>query len=110
MPVNFEAALHRFEGDRDFMMVMLKEYKDHLPGRLDEIREAAQDADASRLSRLAHNLKGVSLNFNADVVADIALELEEMGKREDLTNALVLVTQLVAEVHRLEEYLAGYGL
>jgi CheY-like chemotaxis protein len=109
-PVNLEAALHRFEGDRDFLMAMLKEYKDHLPGRLGEIREAAQDADASRLSRLAHNLKGVSLNFNADAVADIALRLEELGKREDLTDALVLVAQLDAEVHRLEEYLASYGL
>jgi HPt (histidine-containing phosphotransfer) domain-containing protein len=87
--------LHRFEDDRDFLMAMLKEYKDHLPGRLGEIQEAAQAADASRLSRLAHNLKGVSLNFNADAVADIALKLEEMGKREDLTDALALVAQLV---------------
>jgi CheY-like chemotaxis protein/HPt (histidine-containing phosphotransfer) domain-containing protein len=109
-PVNFEAVLHRFEGDRDFMMAMLKEYKDHLPGRLDEIRKAAQNADASNLSRLAHNLKGISLNFNADAVADIALKLEEMGKREDLTGALVLVDRLDAEAHRLEEYLASNGL
>jgi len=108
-PVNFESALDRFDNDRDFMMQMFQEFKDHLPGRLKDIQAALQDNNASRLTRLAHNLKGVSLNFSTDAVADIALRLEEMGRREDLTNAPVLVAQLDAEVRRLEQYLANDG-
>ncbi|HEX9332400.1 MAG TPA: response regulator, partial [Anaerolineales bacterium] len=110
LPANFDAALHRFDGDRDFMMSMFKEYKDHLPSRLNEIHIALQDRNANNLARLAHNLKGISLNFSADAVADIALKLEEIGKREDLTNAFALVAQLDVEVHRLEEYLSANGL
>ncbi|HLO28671.1 MAG TPA: response regulator [Anaerolineales bacterium] len=106
LPVNFEAALYRFDNDRDFMIAMLREYRDHLPARLTEIHAALQDGDASRLGRLAHNLKGISLNFSAEPVAEIALKLEEMGKREDLTDASALVAQLDAEVLRLQEYLA----
>src|SRR5687768_18554155 len=82
VPVNFDAALDRFDGDRDFMMEMFKEYENHLPGRLDEIHAALRDGNAGALTRLAHNLKGVSLNFSAEAVADIALKLEEIGKRE----------------------------
>jgi len=110
LPINFDAALYRFDGDRDFMMAMCKEYKDHLPARLHEMHAALQDNDASRLTRLAHNLKGVSLNFSADAVADIALKLEELGKREDLTDAPALVSQLDVEVRRLEAYLSANGL
>jgi CheY-like chemotaxis protein/HPt (histidine-containing phosphotransfer) domain-containing protein len=109
-PVNFDSALVHFDGDRDFMMEMFKEYKEHLPARLQEIQAALEGKDASRLGRIAHNLKGVSLNFSADAVADLALKLEEMGKREDLTGASALVAQLDAEARRLQEYLDQNGL
>jgi PAS domain S-box-containing protein len=110
LPVNFESALYHFDGDRDFMMQMFKQYKDQLPKRMDEIHAALQDRDVNGLARLAHNLKGVSLNFSADVLANITLHLEEICKREDLTNAPLLVTQLEAEVHRVEDYLSHNGL
>jgi len=110
LPVNFEAALYRFDGDRDFMMAMFKEYMDHLPGRLNEIQAALQEGDANRLTRLAHNLKGVSLNFSVEAVADVTLRLEELGRREELTHAFALVAQLNAEVRRLEEYLTANRL
>ncbi len=109
-PVNFDAALYRFDNDREFMMTMFKEYMEHLPVRLNEIQAALQDGDASRLTRLVHNLKGVSLNFSVDGIADIALRLEELGKREDLTHAPALVAQLNTETQRLEEYLSNSGL
>jgi HPt (histidine-containing phosphotransfer) domain-containing protein len=109
-PVNFDSALARFNGDREFMMEMFKEYKEHLPARLIEIQGALQDQDASRLGRIAHNLKGISLNFSADAVAELALRLEEMGKRENLTGASGLVAQLEAEVRRLQDYLSGIGV
>src|ERR1043165_10005526 len=106
LPVNVNAALYRFDDDRDFMIAMLKEYREHLPERLKEIHAALQEGDANRLARLGHNLKGISLNFSAEPVADLALKLEEMGKREDLTNAAALVAQLDVEVQRLDEYLS----
>jgi len=105
LPVNVEGALYRFDGDRDFMAAMLKEYRDHLPARLTEIHAAVQDGDAGRLGRLAHNLKGISLNFSADPIADLALKLEELGRAEDLTNAPALIAQLDVEVRRLEDFL-----
>ena len=110
LPVDFDAALFRFSGDRDFMMEMFKEYMDHLPGRLEEFYEALKDGDVSCIARLAHNLKGISLNFSAAPIANIALALEEAGKREDITHAPDLVAQLDAEVQRLEEFLSTKGL
>ncbi|MDQ3005410.1 MAG: response regulator, partial [Chloroflexota bacterium] len=106
-PADFESALPHFDNDRDFMMEMFKEYKAHLGGRVDEIHSALQDRDTNRLARLAHNLKGVSLNFSADPLATIALQLEEICKREDLTHAPRLVAQLDVEARRLEEFLSN---
>ena len=101
-------ALVISSGDRQFMMEMFKEYKDHLRGRIDEIYAALDDHDANRLCRLAHNLKGISLNFSAGPLAAVALKLEELGRREDLTDAPALVAQLDAETQRLEAYLSEH--
>ena len=104
-PVDFEAALSRFDDDREFMMDMFKEYQAHLPERLKEIQSAVQAGEAGQLGRLAHNLKGISLNFSAEAVADIALKLEEVGKSEELHDAPALVSQLETEARRLDDYL-----
>jgi len=110
LPVDFETAMERFDNDRKFMMEMFNQYKDQLSQRLNEIRSALQAQDANRLALLAHNLKGVSLNFSANTLAEITRQLEESCKREDLTNAPFLVTQLEAEAQRVQDYLASNDL
>ncbi len=108
--MDFESALYHFSGDRDFMMTMFSQYKEQLGERVNEIHSALQDRDANRLALLAHNLKGVSLNFSADRLANIILHLEEICKREDLTEAPGLVAQLEAEAQRVQDYLSVNGL
>jgi two-component system sensor histidine kinase/response regulator len=110
LPVDFESALQHFDGDWDFMKQMLQEFCDHLSDRLKNIHVALQDDNAGTLGRLAHNLKGVALNFSAEPIANIALKLEELGKREDLTDAPSLVSQLDVEIRRVVEYLSTHTL
>jgi PAS domain S-box-containing protein len=108
-PVDFDAALRRFEGDRDFMAEMFGEYRSHLLERVLEIKNALQEGDANRLARLAHNLKGISLNFSANPLADIALHLEEICMRENLSLAPPLVSHLETEARRVDAFLASNG-
>ena len=106
LPINFDVALYRlFDGDREFMKTMLLEFKQHLPERVGAIREALEKGDAGGMGRLAHNLKGISLNFSAETVAALALKLEDMGRHEDLTGAPAVVAELDDEVRRLIDYL-----
>jgi two-component system sensor histidine kinase/response regulator len=106
LPIDFDVALHRlFDGDRDFMKTMLVEFRGHLPERVSAIQDALDRGDASSMGRLAHNLKGISLNFSAEPVAALALKLEDLGKHEDLSGAPALVSELDSEVRRLIKYL-----
>jgi len=109
VPVNFEAALTHFDGDQDFMRELLQQYKEQLSERVIELRAAVQDSDPNQLARLAHNLKGVSLNFSADSLSQMALSMEEMSKRQDLSNAPILMAQLELEAQRVTEYLLDNG-
>lgn len=105
LPVNLESAISRFDGDRAFIIEMLMEFNGNLPERLKDIHAALQAGDASRLGRLAHNLKGSSLNLDIEALGQVALRLEDICMREDLTDAPALVAQLEEETRRFDKFL-----
>ncbi|MDO8754773.1 MAG: response regulator, partial [Anaerolineales bacterium] len=106
LPADLEAALFRFSGDRAFMMEMCREFKDHLPDRVEELKSALRAGDVNGLSRIAHNLKGLAMNFNADPLSTLSARLEICGKQEDLTGAPLLVEQIEKEAARLQSYIS----
>ena len=106
LPADLDAALFRFGGDRAFMMEMCQEFKDHLPGRMEEIKAALRAEDINTLGRLAHNLKGLSMNFSADPLSNLAVRLEACGRDESLDGASLLVEQMEKEAARLQEYIS----
>ena len=106
LPADLEAALFRFGNDRAFMMEMCQEFSDHLSDRMEEMKSALRVGDINTLSRLAHNLKGLSMNFSAGPLSTLAVKLEACGSQENLADASVLVEQVEKEAIRLQEYLA----
>jgi HPt (histidine-containing phosphotransfer) domain-containing protein len=106
LPADLEGALFRFDGDRAFMMEMCQEFKDHLPERVEELKSALQAGEIEKLGRYAHNLKGLSMNFNAGLLSSLAAKLEACGKEKKLADAPVLVEQIVVEVTRVQEFLS----
>ncbi len=104
-PADLEASLFRFSNDHDFMMEMAREFRNHLPSRIMEFDAALQEGDIKTIGRLAHNLKGVSLNFDASFLANAAAQLEQCGKQENLAAAPELIEKVREEIKRLESYL-----
>jgi HPt (histidine-containing phosphotransfer) domain-containing protein len=105
IPVDLEAALFRFAGDQTFLFDMCRQFRDHLPERIKEIKAAHIAGDTNSLARHAHTLKGISLNFEAAFLAELAQELEERCNREATSNNQLLIEQIEIEVKRVEEYL-----
>lgn len=110
LPVDLPSAIARFDDDRDFVITILHDYRAHLPQRLEELRQLLQAQDANSLCRVAHNLKGVSLNISAGPIAQAALGIEQSALREDLTSAADHLNQLEAEVHRFNDYVSSMNL
>jgi two-component system, sensor histidine kinase and response regulator len=106
LPADLESALFRFDGDRAFMLEMCREFKDHLPGRITEFSAALEAGEIEKLSRLAHNLKGVSLNFHAGTLSNLAAQLEVCGREKKTAESAALVEEVAAEVARVVEYLS----
>jgi two-component system sensor histidine kinase/response regulator len=106
LPVDLDAALDRFDGDRQFLLEMCRDFHDHLPARMGEIHAAYKDRDVSRLHRHAHTLKGISLNFNATFLAELAGRLETLCKQEKIDDVTFLIENIELELNRVREFLA----
>jgi PAS domain S-box-containing protein len=106
LPLDLEAALPRFFNDRHFFDEMCHDLIAHMPFRVQEINLALKSQNADDLYRLAHNLKGLSANFNAGPVSKLAAQIEALGKSQDITKVDILIKKLELEAERLRQYCA----
>jgi HPt (histidine-containing phosphotransfer) domain-containing protein len=75
------------------------------PGRLADIRRAAEDGDDQALRAAAHTLKGSALALGAGSVASVCQELESMGEAGRLDDTELVIDRLDSEVARLQNVL-----
>ena len=79
-PIDYEKALVRAMGDKEFLKEILQEFIADLPQQLEVLETAVSNTDAEALAKQAHTLKGASANLAADEMSAAALKLEQMGK------------------------------
>lgn len=68
--------------DSDFRAVV-SEFVETLPRRIEELCSAHQSNDWSRLSDLAHRLKGAGGSYGYPMLSTLAAEMEQSFRRRD---------------------------
>jgi two-component system, sensor histidine kinase and response regulator len=96
-----QELLERVDGDRSFLAELLELFRADYPVQIGKGRQAVVNDDAAGLQQVAHTLKGALKNLAAPAAAELASELEVMGKKGDITLAAGKVMALEAEVARV---------
>ncbi|MDY6971928.1 MAG: response regulator [Thermodesulfobacteriota bacterium] len=104
VPMNFEKAVEEFEGDEDFLMEVIEGFLANVKTQIGVIRQGIADSNADAVRKEAHSIKGGAANLTADELSEVALELENMGKTENLDGGIETLERLEKEFYRLEEY------
>ncbi|MCX7839586.1 MAG: response regulator [Anaerolineae bacterium] len=89
----------------DLVQQLIDLYLADVPERLNALRQAIAQGDATRLAQTAHSLKGSSANIGAQRVARVCLELERCGKANDLTSVAEQLAVLEQEIERARQAL-----
>ena len=76
--------LARVENDRELLRDLLMISKEELPKHLESLRDAVEAKDGTRVALTAHTLKGMLANLSASHAADIAAQLERMGRNGEV--------------------------
>ena len=100
------ALLDRVGGDTQLLAQLVDVFLRDCPHLMEEIRKALEEQDAQTLERAAHALKGSVGNFAAQAAFEAALQLERIGRSEELAGAALALENLEREIARLTPALA----
>lgn len=92
--------------DAEFVGEIVDTYLDDAPTQLTGMTQALAAGDLTTLGRLAHTLKGNSLNIGATELAEIARTLEEGARVGDVTDAAPRIVAAAAAFERVTAALA----
>ena len=70
--------------------------------RIRSLRNSVDKSDAELLRKTAHALRGASGSVGARHMADIAQQLETLGKSSSMTGAIALIEKIEAELERVK--------
>ncbi len=110
-PTTFDAelALQQVDGDKQLLEEITDLFFEDAPGLLAQIATAVAENDCEGLMSSAHALKGAVSNFAAGRARDLAFELEEMGRDQQVTSDAGDKHQaLAAELHRFHDELRAF--
>ncbi len=101
------AVLARVGGDEQLLRKLVAAFSDDAVKLLAEVRAAIVGADATRLRRAAHTLKGAVGIFGGGPAWEAARQLEALGHAGSTGGADDVHAALVEEIDRLNAALAG---
>ena len=99
------ALLEAFNNDGAFFKDVADMFICDYPPMVETVKKAIADKDGALLSRTAHALKGMALNFQVDGAADVARRLEQLADQEQFETARHLCRTLADELAAFERRL-----
>jgi HPt (histidine-containing phosphotransfer) domain-containing protein len=99
--VNWEQARAAMGGDEQLLNSVIEAFLQEAPTLLAKIRQGLDERHAATLHRAAHTLKGTLGYFGNPPAAELALQLEIMGRRNSFEEAPPLVAELEAQLARV---------
>jgi len=100
-PWSPERMLARLGGDEPLAKQLAALFIEECPEMLGRLRESLQQTDADVVRRAAHAFKGSVANFVEGGAAASALELETMGRENNLADAPRVFARLEREIAAL---------
>jgi len=101
-----QQVLKNVGGNVETLQAVLTLFAEECPRLMQSIQDAITDKDCEALQRSAHTLKGSVLIFDAKQAAAAALNLETLGREENLEGADSAWLELVKEIKALKRELA----
>ena len=100
-----DALWNRVHGDVNLLRELVDLFEAEVPGMLAGIEKATKHGSPSDLEKASHKIKGSMLQFSAHAAADIALQLEALGRIGSMANTASLLQELRWEISGLQQTL-----
>ncbi len=79
-----QLLLNRIMHNHELFITLLQVFLEDIPQLTYKLNEAFVSCDYSKITNLAHDLKGTAYNVTAEPLGDIAMQIEAASKRGDI--------------------------
>jgi len=107
-PIDMEEIMEILDDDKELLIECFDELLNSMPQTLAEIQSAIKEGNASSLDEAAHKFKGALRYIAAGTAADVAYQLETMGKEENLSLADNIFSTLCEECEKVKDFMERY--
>ncbi|HEY2014196.1 MAG TPA: PAS domain S-box protein, partial [Bryobacteraceae bacterium] len=94
--------MSRLMGDKPLARKLLREFLEHVPTQISNLRQYIEEGDAVAARREAHSLKGAAASVSAAAFRTVASQAEETAKAGRLEAALALLPHMEDQLRRLQ--------
>ncbi len=101
--INRGELSERLDGDMELFRELADLFIEDSQKLLDTIRESINSADAEKLRKYAHTIKGSVSNFSAKDAYEAAYALENIGRNNELDEAESAYSHLVEKIEEARE-------
>lgn len=108
-PLDPKLLLKMVEGDMEFLRGIVQVFIEESPAYLAEVRAAIERGDASELEGKAHRLKGAVGGLAGCAASRVASRLEQMGREDDLAEAIEAYATLEQEIERFRDAILAFS-
>jgi len=95
--------LERVQDDKELLLELLEIYVSDYQEKRIQLEQAIQDQNYEEVRSITHSLKGASGNISAKILRQTFLDLEEMAKNEDLSEAANAFSEMDQQFQALTE-------
>ncbi len=85
--LDLEEFLERVQDDKKLLLELLDIFVQDFKEKRTQMAEAIRNKDIDQIKKIAHALKGSSGNISAKLLRLTVVQLEDMGKNNDLNGA-----------------------
>ncbi len=104
LPVDFNALRRRCLGNRKLAAKALETFAGSIGSYVQDLVQNLQKGDAKSAASAAHKIKGAAGNVSAQQVLRIASELEDLSKKDALSQTDRAIAELQVEIERVRQF------
>lgn len=103
--IDLSVALKRMGGNVELLAQVIGFFVDDAPGLLASLKAARAAGNGPEVKRAAHSLKGLVVNFDAEIAAAAALKVESLSSLSDSKAVDAAIRDLEEKIACLMEVL-----
>jgi PAS domain S-box-containing protein len=101
--IDIDAALPRFDGDKELFQEVRKAYCEDAPRQIEKLNDAIKNNDFCLIERIAHSLKSASAIVGAGLVQSMAERIEQRARDKKIDEICMYYEELKKEMDKIPD-------